>query len=973
MKYPLPIRRVSTASLLFGVLTLSGGLVGQPPAADVVAVLKGHTDTVDAVALSPDGAVVATGSFDKTVKLWNPATGSLLRTYGGQQGHQGQVLAVAFSPRGDQLASGGTDNTARLWDVPVSVPGKTFVHTGAVNRVAVAADGKTFAVAGGDGVIKLFPQGEEKGALELKGHVGAVTGIGFTQNNQFLISTGADRTIRFWTPANGKAVASYTTGTADVIGLAVNPNNQAAYTTSADGVLKFWQVPPPAEPKSPPTAKDAVTALAVTPDGATALYSSADKTATLFTVANGQQAGTFTGARGAIDAVALSPDQQTVAAGCGDGNVILWDRQGKVKGQTAGHSGGVTAVHFHPSQALLVSAGADGTVKGWNLPIDAKKKDKATKFEVKAHSGKVTATAILPSNGLIVTAGADKLVRIWDPAKPEKAVREIGPLAAAASALTISRDGQRVAAASGKDVIVWNPADGKEVARIAQPAEVLSVSFNADKTRLLLGRADDLAVLVDGATGVVLQAFKHAGAVRGVFHHPSLPQVLTASADKTVLVRPVTALRAAALGSGKPAGLFVSPGGDRVVTAGPGTAATTWNTGNGNKEKAFEAGGEGRSVALSKDGQRLAVGGSDGSVKVYTVGDGKLLGSIAVGAPAVDLAFHPTSPVLVGAMSNKTVAAWSVAFTLGQPAPPEFGRPLQTYPHPAAVNSVVFNAEGLFFTGGEDKQARRFRIASDNPTKALQHPNLVDCVAFDETGTLLATGCHDGILRIWDVAKGQATKTINAHIQTQPQNVPHPIYSVAWGPGGKQVLTASFDKTIKLWDAASGNLVKEFKAAPEVQAGSKAEPPKDLVGHRDQVFTAAFTKDGRFFATGSSDRTVKLWDVAAGKVIRDFPNPELQAVLPGEPAPSHPGWVHTVRFTPDEKFLVSVGPAPRYRGYVAVWSVADGKRLFGAERDFGPLHGLAVTPDGARIVLGCGPRTRVAPEAEAVIVKMPGK
>jgi WD40 repeat protein len=702
-----PLRLPTAAVLFLATIALSGGLRSQPNTPDVVAVLKGHTDTVAAVALSPDGSLIATGSFDRTIRLWDTASGKELRVYSGPQGHQGLVLAVAFSPAGDLLASGGADNSVRLWDAPTATPGKVFAHSGAVNRVTVAADGKTFALAGGDGVIKVFPQGEEKGAFEVKGHEGAVTGIGFTQNNQFLISAGADRTLRFWVAGDGKAVTSYGAGPEEITGLAVNPNNQAVYTVGG-GELRYWSLPPQ-PPKLPPAA------------------------------------------------VALSP------------------------------------------------------------------------------------------------------------------------------------------------------------------------------------------------TGAV---------------------ALEAVTAKTGRPLPGTPARAVPLGSGRVAGVVVSPGGERVITLGPGKEAVSWNTGNGTRERVFEAGGEVTAAAFSKDGQRLAVGGSDGSVRVYTVGDGKLVGSIAADAPVVDLAFQPTAPVLVGVLNNKTAAAWNVAFTPGQP---EFGRPLQSYPHAAAVSGVAFAADGSFLTAAEDRQARRFRVAADAPTKTLQHPNLVDSVAFDETGTQLATGCHDGNLRIWDVAKGQALKTIAAHVQTQPQNVQHPIYAVAWAPGGKQVLTASFDRSLKLWDVASGNLVKEFKAAVEPKPGEKAEPPKEPVGHRDQVFTAVFSKDGKTIATGSSDRTVKLWDVASGKVVRDFPNPDLKAPLPGEPAPSHPGWVHAVRFTPDGKFLVSAGPAPRYRGYVAVWSVADGKRVYGTELDWGAVHGLAVTPDGAKLVLGCGPKGRTASEAEVLILKTPGK
>ncbi len=974
MPFPQLTRLAAFPMLAFGIFAVAGGLRSQPPAPEVIAVLKGHGDTIDAVALSPDGTLIATGSFDKTIKLWD-AAGKELRTFAGPLGHTGQVLSVHFAPKGDQLASGSADYTAKIWDIPTTVPGKTFAHSGAVTKVAVAADGKTFALAGSDGIIKLFPLGEEKGALELKGHVGAVTGLGFMQNNTALVSIGADKTLRFWNPADGKALASYTTGTADLTGLAVNPNNAAAYTTSADGVLKFWQVPPPAQPKSPPPAKDAITSLFVTPEGATALYASADKTLTLFPVATGVPAGSYAGAKGAIEAAALSVDQQTVAAGCADGSVILWDKAGKVKSELpAANVGGVSAVAFHPSQPVLLTAGADGIAKGWNLPIDPKQpKEKAAKFEIKAHTGKVTAAFFHPSSGQLVTAGADKLIRIWDPAMPLKAVREIGPLAAPATALTISRDGLTLAGIVGKDAILWTLADGKEAGKVASPADVHCLAFNADKTRLLLGRSDNQAVLVEVATGAVLQAFTHTGAVKGVAHHPSLPQVITASADKTVLVQAVTATRAIALGAGKQSGLALAPAGERILTVGPGKDVVSWNTGNGTKEKAFEAGGEAVSAAFSKDGQRVAVGGSDGSVRLYTVADAKLIGSIAGGAPALDLAFHPINPMLVGALNNKTVAAWNVLFTAGQPLPPEFGKAIQAFPHPANVGGVTFNLEGLFFTAGEDKLARRFRIASEAPTKNFVHPNLVDAVAFDETGTLLATGCHDGILRIWDIAKATPLKAITAHQATVPVAVQNPIYSVAWAPGSKQILTASYDKSIKLWDVAAGTLVKEFKPAVDPAPGAKVEPPKGPVGHRDQVFAAVFTKDGKMFATGSSDRTVKLWDVATGTVIRDFPNPDLKSVLPSEPAPSHTGWVHAVQFTADNKSLVSVGPAPRYKGYLAVWNVADGKRIAGGERDFGPLHGFAISADGTKLILGCGPKNRTAAEAEGLILKMPGK
>lgn len=967
------IRIPTTLLFVFFLFVVTRGLEGQPtPSGEIVAILKGHTDTVEGVALSQDGNFVATACFDKTVRLFEAASGKEVRTYGGQQGHSGQVLCVAFNPKGDQLVSGGADNFARIWDVPVSFPSQTIATSGAATCLAIAADGKTFGVGGVEGLVRVFPLGEEKGALELKGHTGTVSHL--VANGQTWISAGFDKTIRFW-GVDGKQTGAYALGTLDLTGMAVG---QSLYTTSSDGLLRAWQLQP--QPiRAFPALKEAVTAFYASSDGGTLLFATADKLVTLGTTANNSVAGQFQGAKAQVEVVALSPDATTVVAGCSDGTLTLWERQGKVKGELSPHANGVTGAVFHPSQPVLFTSGGDGLVKGWPLPIDPKQpKDKAVKHELKAHTGKVTSLLIHPGTGQLITSGADKLIRFWDVTKPDKAVKEIGPLAAPATRLTLSRDGQLLAGAMGKEILLWNTVDGKEAGKLTQPADVQGLSFSTDKTRLLIGRADNVAVLVDISTGAVVQAYPHTGAVAGVLAHPSLPQVVTASADKSVLISPIAVQRITSLG-GKASRIAISPLLDRLVTCGPGKDCVSWLTGTGQRDKTFAAGGEALVAAFSRDGQRLAVSGTDSSINLYTVNDGKLIGTFKASGPVTELAYHPTAPQLAGLIKNQAVV-WSIGFQTGQPLPAEFGKVIQTFPHPSGVNSPVFSVDGNLYTAGEDKLVRRFRIASELPVKNLQHPNLVDCAAFDDTGNLLATGCHDGILRIWDVVKNTPIKSINAHVVAMPQQVQNPIYAVLWSIDYKQVFTASYDRSIKLWDVASGNLVREFKPAPDAKPEEKKDDKKDapkkeppgLVGHRDAVFTLALSKDGKQLASGSSDKSIKLWDVATGKVIRDFPNPDLKPVFPDEPSPSHPGWIHGVRFTPDGQFLISAGAAPKYKSYVAVWNVTDGKRVYGGERDYGAIHSLAIANDGTKLVLGCA-AARGRTDVDALIIKTPGR
>src|SRR6202011_6232664 len=103
----------------------------------------------------------------------------------------------------------------------------------------------------------------------------------------------------------------------------------------------------------------------------------------------------------------------------------------------------------------------------------------------------------------------------------------------------------------------------------------------------------------------------------------------------------------------------------------------------------------------------------------------------------------------------------------------------------------------------------------------------------------------------------------------------------------KQLVSGSFEGNMKLWDATSGAMVRECKAYKE----------KDFEKvHRDGIFSLAFSPDGKTLVSGSSDRSIKVWNVADGSVIRDLVNPNLK---PGPWPVAHPGWVYGVRFLPD--------------------------------------------------------------------------
>jgi WD40 repeat protein len=1007
---PNPARKNrSSYPALFAYLLAAGLLVSCALAADdpplpagVVATLKGHTEVVYAIAFSPDGKSVLTGSFDKTLKLWDSTTGKEVKTFGGPTGHQNLVLAVAFSPDGRILASGASDNTAKLWDSPVSLPVREFVHAEAVNGLALSADGTKLAGAGKDGSVKLWNPTDGKLLFNLTGHTGPVTSVSFSANGQMIASSGSDKTVRFWNPANGQAIATLGAHATSINAVLIHPNNVVACSAGDDGTVKFWQLPVPAPRALPPHA-DAVTVVTLNGDGSQVVTASADKTVRISNASNGQQIRQFTGPTAAVASVALSFNQATLAAGTADGKLFVWNAgDAKVLNQNPVHSGPVTGVTFNPQNTQILTVGGDGLLKIWAWP-PVKKPNQAVDLPVKtweAHAGGVSGgIAIHNSGAQALSGGADKTVKLWDLASG-KVLRTFGPMTDPISAVTFNRDYTQVGAAAGQTVKVWNAADAKELLTLTHPAAVASLSFSVDKTKIATGAADNLVRVWDAATGKELQFFSHGGPVRSVVFQPNNTSVVAGSTDKTTAIHSLSIVRMVAASTAPIHGLALTPAGSHLLTASADKTVKLWNIGNGANERTF-VGAEGavHCVAVSKNGLLVAAGGADKAVRVYTFADAKQQGVFKATGVVKSLAFSPNNQTLAAACEDKSLITWNVLFQPGQPVPADFGKPGQAFAHGGAATDVIFTADSTsLYSSGLDKTIKSWKLASDAPIKSFQHNNLVDAVAFHPTGTQLATGSHDGTVRIWDVVKGQPIRQINAH--TTP--TPSPVYCVAWSPDGKQVVSGSLDRTLKLWDAAAGTLVREFKAYNEksvplpasgASLAALAAPPskstplsvaavlltgkvKDVAqGHRDGVFCVAFSPDGKAIVSGSSDRTIKIWNVADGSVARECINPSLQAVAAAGAAPvppqAHPGWVYQLRFTPDGKSLVSVGNAPRNQGYLAVWNFADGKMLHGEELPLGALYSVAVSPDGKLLALACGPRGRQFQEVDCYLLKMP--
>jgi RNA polymerase sigma factor (sigma-70 family) len=159
------------------------------------AVLKGHTNTVLAVAFSPDGKTLASGCGDGTIKLWDVASGKNQATL---KGHDDDVTSVAFSPDGKILVSGSHDHTVKVWDVAqkkntASIDVETWVLA-----IAISPDGKTLATGAIDGMVQLWDAANGKEIAELEGHTDNACAVAFSPDGRYLATGSHDSTVKLW-------------------------------------------------------------------------------------------------------------------------------------------------------------------------------------------------------------------------------------------------------------------------------------------------------------------------------------------------------------------------------------------------------------------------------------------------------------------------------------------------------------------------------------------------------------------------------------------------------------------------------------------------------------------------------------------------------------------------------------------------------------------------------------------------------
>ena len=290
--------------------------------AQLKATLEGHTDLVWSVAFSPNGKMLASASWDQSVRLWNVNTGRLLHTL---TGHTNEIMSVAFSPDGNTLASGSWDGTIRLWNPRNGKLKRTLTeHAGGVASVAFSPHGKTLASGSADRTIRLWNTTTWEVDRTLTGHTDVVEIVAFSPDSNTLASGSRDTTIRLWNPNNGRHKRTLTEHTAPVSTIAFSSDGNTLASGSRDQTIRLWNPNNGREKETLTGYTDGVNPVAFSPDGGATLLIGG-RGISVWDTETGQYKKPFAGDIGGVLSVVFSPDGQLVASGSPDNKVRLWE------------------------------------------------------------------------------------------------------------------------------------------------------------------------------------------------------------------------------------------------------------------------------------------------------------------------------------------------------------------------------------------------------------------------------------------------------------------------------------------------------------------------------------------------------------------------------------------------------------------------------------------------------------------------
>ncbi len=619
--------------------------------------ITGHAGSVLALAVDPHGQWLASGSGDKTIRLWDIQSGQCRLVL---EGHTGSVSALAVDPHGQWLASGAEDKTIRLWDIQSGQCRLVLEgHTGSVSALAVDPHGQWLASGAEDKTIRLWDIQSGQCRLVLEGHTGSVSALAVDPHGQWLASGAEDKTIRLWDIQSGQCHQILEGHTSTVSALAVDPQGQ--WLTSAG-----W-----------------------------------DQTVRLWDIQSGQCRLVLEGHTGPVSTLAVDPHGQWLASGAYDETVRLWDIQsGQCRQVLEGHTGLIHTVAMDPHGQWLVSGSHDKTLRFWNI------KPHQLHPRSVSHTSSIRTLAIEPNGKWLVSGGNDQTIRLWDTQSDQYHQILKGHIDSAI-ALAVDPQGQWLASASFDQAVhLWNIQSG-QCHQVLEGHNncILALAVDPQGQWLTSAGLDQTVRLWDIQSGQCRQVLEgHTDRVSVLAVDPQGQWLTSAGWDQTVRLWDIQSGQCRQVLEGHTSwvsDLAVEPHSQWLASASGDRTVRLWDIQSGQCRQVL-AGHTDRVSALVVDphGQWLASGAYDETVRLWDIQSGQCRQVLEGHTGSVNaLALDPHGQWLASASGDQTVRLWNV----------ESGQCRQVLEgHTELVLALSVDPQGQWLASGSDDKTIRF-------------------------------------------------------------------------------------------------------------------------------------------------------------------------------------------------------------------------------------------------------------------------